>query len=131
MNDNADLIAEISGARSAADFGGIGSVGAGDCTVTVAEVEDWTEFSCHGHENLYVGFGETIRCDGTCRPRRRFNRAAMIDLVGALDAAALDAAGGCGACGLEADQMCAGCKRCNCERHDACERPIGTAVAAR
>ncbi|WP_199570568.1 hypothetical protein [Streptomyces murinus] len=128
VKNETELIAEISGAHSAADLGGVGSVGAGDCTVTVAEVEDWTEFSCHGHESLYVGLGETVRCDGTCRPRRRFNRAALLDLTEALDDAGLEATGGCGRCGLEAGQMCVGCERCNCHRHDTCTRPASEPV---
>ncbi|WP_019548592.1 hypothetical protein [Streptomyces sulphureus] len=128
VKNDSELIAEIGGARSAADLGGVGSVGAGDCTVAVAEVEDWTEFSCDGHESLYVGLGETVRCDGTCGPRRRFDRAALVDLSVALDDAELDATGGCGGCGLEAGQMCAACRKCNCERHDVCVRPSADAA---
>ncbi|MEV6565900.1 hypothetical protein [Streptomyces kronopolitis] len=129
VKNDTDMIAEIASARSVADIGGTGSVGAGDCTVTVAEVEDWTEFSCHGHESVYVGLGETVKCDGTCRPRRLFNRTALLDLMEALDGADLDASGGCGACGVEAGQMCVACKKCNCERHDQCVRPTVGAVA--
>lgn len=35
----------------------------------------------------------------------------------------LSLTGGCPACGLEHDQMCVGCGRCNCDRHDTCVRP--------
>jgi hypothetical protein len=61
----------------------------------------------------------------------RFDRDALIDLTTDLDDAELEATGGCGACGLEADQMCAGCGRCNCDQHDSCTRPATTSAAPR
>ncbi|MGW3466331.1 hypothetical protein ACWDE9_45390 [Streptomyces olivaceoviridis] len=42
-----------------------------------------------------------------------------------LDDAELEARGGCGPCGLEAGQMCAGCGKCNCHTHETCVRPAG------
>jgi hypothetical protein len=39
------------------------------------------------------------------------------------DGIALSLTDGCGPCGLEADQMCADCKLCNCYTHNRCTRP--------
>lgn len=52
-------------------------------------------------------------------------RQARIDRALALDDLELEEEGGCGACGLEADDMCACCGQCNCDRHDTCVRPAG------
>ncbi|MFI6700302.1 hypothetical protein ACIBJC_15215 [Streptomyces sp. NPDC050509] len=35
----------------------------------------------------------------------------------------LSLTGGCPACGLEHDQMCVACGRCNCDTHASCVRP--------
>ncbi|MGW2260288.1 hypothetical protein ACWCXE_21100 [Streptomyces sp. NPDC001780] len=35
----------------------------------------------------------------------------------------LELTGGCPACGLEHDQMCVACGRCNCDTHTTCVRP--------
>lgn len=50
-------------------------------------------------------------------------RADLTDLVLIADDIELEAAGGCGACGLEAGQMCAACGQCNCDDHGQCTRP--------
>jgi hypothetical protein len=52
-------------------------------------------------------------------------RQARIDRMLALDDLELEEEGGCGACGLEADDMCVACGQCNCDRHDNCVRPAG------
>ncbi|MBA0053473.1 hypothetical protein E0L36_22115 [Streptomyces sp. AJS327] len=120
--DHSEAIADISALRSRADIEGVGvlDVGAVKVRVKPAEYGDW---ACEGHESLYAGLGESVMCDGSCVVRPRFDREAQIALALALDDAELDASGGCGACGLEAGQMCADCERCNCDRHDGCERP--------
>ncbi|MDP9616420.1 hypothetical protein [Streptomyces demainii] len=40
-----------------------------------------------------------------------------------LDVLELLLSGGCPICEYEADEMCVGCGRCACDRHDACVRP--------
>lgn len=52
-------------------------------------------------------------------------RQARIDRALALDDLELEEEGGCGGCGLEADDMCVACGQCNCDRHDNCDRPAG------
>lgn len=117
-----DLIAEISDVRSRADIEGVGLIEVYDLTVEVKPAEE-VDYACDGHESLYVGLGETVTCDGSCVPRLRFSRDARMRLALALDDEDLDETGGCGPCGLEAGQMCAGCGHCNCSRHDSCKRP--------
>ncbi|MEU2487085.1 hypothetical protein ABZ593_21060 [Streptomyces sp. NPDC012617] len=121
VSDESDLFAEIAAARSHADLGEAGTLNAGEVTVLIEDA-DPSAYECQGHEDLYGGIGECVYCDGTCRPRRRFNRDSVMALASALDDADLDESDGCGACGLEAGQMCAACGRCNCDRHDACKR---------
>ena len=123
VEDDSDMIAEVGAVRSRADIEGVGLIEVYDLTVKVAPAENETDYACGGHDSLYVGLGETAHCDGSCVTRPRFARDTLVDLVLALDDEELDESGGCGACGLEADQMCAGCGRCNCNRHDTCERP--------
>ncbi|MFD3609017.1 hypothetical protein ACFWXA_13250 [Streptomyces atroolivaceus] len=120
--DAGEMIHTVGALRSAADIDGVGTLAVHGITVRV-EPADETAYACEGHESLYVGLGETVFCDGTCRPRRKFNHTALVDLSLALDDADLDETGGCGPCGLEAGQMCADCGRCNCSRHDSCKRP--------
>ncbi|MFD5788617.1 hypothetical protein ACFWH1_18590 [Streptomyces sp. NPDC127037] len=119
---NGEMVHTVGALRSSADTGETATLAVAGCTLNV-EAYDPTDFECEGHESLYAGLGETVYCDGACRPLEKFNLDALIDLGIALDDAALDESGGCGACGLEAGQMCAGCGRCNCDRHDTCERP--------
>ncbi len=47
------------------------------------------------------------------------------DLALFVDDLDLEEEGGCGACGLEADQMCVACGQCNCDQHGDCARPTG------
>ncbi|MFZ3595085.1 hypothetical protein [Streptomyces sp. BH104] len=108
---------------SQADADGKGVLNAHAVTVTV-EPGDPCAFECEGHpgdDSVLLGGPEF--CDGTCKPRRRFDCEALVRLALALDDAELDATGGCGPCGLEAGQMCVDCKQCNCDRHDQCKRP--------
>ncbi|THA54270.1 hypothetical protein [Streptomyces sp. A1136] len=123
VDNDSDMIAEIGAVRSRADIEGVGLIEVYGLTVEVKPAEDEIDYACEGHESLYVGLGESAYCDGTCKPRTKFDRAALVDLSFALDDEDLDESGGCGACGLEADQMCAACARCNCDRHDSCKRP--------
>ncbi|MEU6628408.1 hypothetical protein ABZ905_08950 [Streptomyces parvus] len=122
---DSEMIAEVGDLRSRADIDGIGTLAVFDFTVTVEPVGTGTEFDCEGgHEGEDAALlGGPTTCDGRCRPRPRFGHQALTDLVCALDDAELDESGGCGACGLEAGQMCVGCGRCNCHRHDGCARP--------
>ncbi|QKW06972.1 hypothetical protein HUT18_11750 [Streptomyces sp. NA04227] len=123
INDYPQTIAAVDAARSQADNGGEGVLKAHAVTITV-EPGDPCAFQCEGHpDDDSVLLGGPEFCDGKCRPRRRFNHKALVDLCIALDDAELDATGGCGACGLVAGQMCVDCKRCNCDRHDQCKRP--------
>ncbi|WNI20374.1 hypothetical protein [Actinacidiphila sp. ITFR-21] len=122
-DDNNDLIFEAGAVRSRADIEGVGVIEVHRLTVTVAPAENASDYTCEGHESLFLGLGQTAYCDGRCRPRLRFNRDSLVKLTLALDDEELDESGGCGACGLEADQMCAGCGRCNCDEHSSCERP--------
>lgn len=117
------LIAEVGDVRSRADIEGVGLIEVLDLTVKVAPAENPSDYTCEGHESVYVGLGETAYCDGSCVDRPRFTRDALVELMLALDDEELEETGGCGACGLEADQMCAGCGRCNCDTHDSCTRP--------
>jgi hypothetical protein len=123
VENDSDLIAEVGDVRSRADIEGVGLIEVYDLRVEVKPAEDEIEYACEGHESLYVGLGETVHCDGSCKPRLRFTRETLIDLSTALDDDDLDESGGCGTCGLEAEQMCVGCGRCNCDRHDSCKRP--------
>ncbi|WP_432001587.1 hypothetical protein [Streptomyces sioyaensis] len=123
VTDDRQAIAAVGTVRSQADIDGKGVLIAHAVTITV-EPADPSAFACEGHtgeDSVLLGGPEF--CDGTCRPRRRFDNKALVDLAIALDDADLDESGGCGACGLEAGQMCADCKRCNCDRHDQCKRP--------
>ncbi|WP_434593341.1 hypothetical protein [Streptomyces sp. A5-4] len=129
QNDS-DLIAEIGAVRSRADIEGIGLIEVHDVTVKVKPAVE-IDYVCEGHADLYVGLGESVYCDGTCRPRPRFDREALVALSLDLDDADLDESGGCGACGLEAGQMCVGCGLCNCDRHDVCKRPASKPDVAR
>ncbi|WP_019061741.1 hypothetical protein [Streptomyces prunicolor] len=70
------------------------------------------------HTNAPDEFWTVVR-----RFRRTTHQQAAIDRQIFLDDLELELTGGCGACGLEADQMCAACGRCNCDRHDECTRP--------
>ncbi|MFE0765402.1 hypothetical protein [Streptomyces smyrnaeus] len=128
VTDDRQTIAAVAVVRSQADTDGTGTLRAHAATITVESYDDF-DYACEGHEDLYAGLGEAVYCDGTCKPRRRFNQSALVDLASALEDAELDATGGCGACGLESWAMCAACKKCNCERHDACVRPAAEATA--
>lgn len=122
---DSEMISEVGDLRSRADAEGIGTLKVFDFTVTVEPVGTGTEFDCEGgHDNDDAALLDgPATCDGRCRPRPRFGREALVDLTCALDDADLDKSGGCGSCGLEAGQTCATCGRCNCHRHDSCERP--------
>lgn len=58
----------------------------GRVTVRV-EPGDASEYECDGHEDVYAGLGETIYCDGTCKPRPRLGRRAAELLAAATDPA--------------------------------------------
>jgi hypothetical protein len=118
-----DLIVEAGAVRSRADIEGIGLIEVHGLTLKVAPAENDSDCACEGHESVNVGLGETAYCDGTCRPRLRFTHDTLVELLIALDDEDVEESGGCGACGREADQMCACCGRCNCDRHDECTRP--------
>lgn len=119
--DDLTIAAEVGALWSRADIEGEAQLEVGEITVRVRDAE-----GCEGHageDSALLGGPEL--CDGSCRPRKRFTRGALLDLAEALEGAALDAAGGCSACGLEAGQTCVGCGRCACDRHDTCVRPEG------
>ncbi|MFF0092736.1 hypothetical protein ACFYSF_22625 [Streptomyces canus] len=119
-------IHEVGDLRSRADIEGVGLLDVHAVSVKVKPVEDESAYACEGHEGEDIALlGGPTHCDGTCRPRKRWDRNALIDLTCALDDAELDEAGGCGACSLEANQMCAACGRCNCHDHATCVRPEG------
>ncbi|MFI9026346.1 hypothetical protein [Streptomyces sp. NPDC053560] len=121
--DDKQTMAAVDVVRLQADAGETATLNAHKATITVDAYDD-LDYACEGHEGEdAVLLGGPSTCDGSCKPRKRFDRAALVDLASALDDAELDATGGCGACGLEAGQMCAACGRCNCERHDRCKRP--------
>ncbi|MET8609758.1 hypothetical protein [Streptomyces misionensis] len=121
VTDDRAMIAEVGALRSDCDITGEGVLKVHDVTVTVRDAEP-----CAGHQGEdSVLLGGPEFCDGSCEPRPRFDKEALIDLSGALDDAELDATGGCGPCGLEADQMCAACGKCNCHTHETCVRPAG------
>ncbi|MFB8347964.1 hypothetical protein [Streptomyces niveus] len=123
VKDCGEMIHEVGALRSRADLDGGGTLTVIEVTVRV-EPADESAYACEGHEGEdAVLLGGPDRCDGSCRPRRKFNREALVDLSLALDDPDLDKTGGCGPCGLEAGQMCADCGRCNCSRHDSCRRP--------
>ncbi|MFD6935253.1 hypothetical protein ACFWAP_03725 [Streptomyces goshikiensis] len=117
VTDDSDMIARVGAARSGADIDGTALLAVGEVAIRVEIAA-----TCEGHESLYVGLGETVYCDGSCRPLPRFDHNALIDLSSALDDADLDENFGCGACGLTAELMCAACGQCNCSRHDTCTR---------
>ncbi|MEC3995195.1 hypothetical protein VSR01_17300 [Actinacidiphila sp. DG2A-62] len=125
VDNDSDMIAEVGAVRSRADVEGVGVIEVYDLTVKVAPAENPSDYACEGHESLYVGLGESAYCDGGCVRRLRFTRDSLVELTLALDDEELDETGGCGRCGLEADQMCVGCGRCNCDTHGSCERPDG------
>lgn len=121
VTDDLAMIAEVGALRSDVVVHGEGEMKVYEITVRVRDAEE-----CEGHageDSVLLGGPEF--CDGSCRPRKRFRKDALLDLADALEDAGLDAAGGCSACGLEAGQNCAGCGRCNCDRHDTCVRPEG------
>ncbi|MFF4388564.1 hypothetical protein ACFY0G_17555 [Streptomyces sp. NPDC001552] len=122
VTDDTDMIARVGRARYCADIDGTALLAIGQAAVRVEPARS-TASTCEGHEDLYVGLGETAFCDGTCKPLPRFGRDALLDLADALDDADLDENFGCSGCGLQAGDMCAGCGRCNCDRHDTCQRP--------
>jgi hypothetical protein len=70
------------------------------------------------HTNAPDTFWTVVR-----RYRRTPEREAAIDRSIFLDDLELELTGGCGRCGLEADQMCVACGLCNCDKHDQCTRP--------
>ncbi|MEU6595336.1 hypothetical protein ABZ923_40120 [Streptomyces sp. NPDC046881] len=121
-----EMIIEVGHLWSRAVIERVGLLDVHDLRVKVEPVEDEFAYACEGHEGEdSVLLGGPTHCDGTCRPRRRFDHKALVDLSCALDDADVEAAGGCGRCSLEADQMCADCGRCNCHTHATCERPVG------
>ncbi|MCX5326323.1 hypothetical protein [Streptomyces sp. NBC_00120] len=123
VTDDRQTVIAVRAAWRRADVEGKGVLNANAATITV-EPGDPCAFECEGHpDEDSVLLGGPEFCDGTCRPRRRFDGKALVELGIALDDADLAARGGCGPCGLEAGQMCADCKRCNCDRHDRCTRP--------
>lgn len=125
VTDNLAMIVEVGTLRSRCDIEGKGVLAVHDITVTLTDA-DPSSFECEGHEGEDgVLLDGPTRCAGRCKPRARFDKSALIDLSCALDDAELEAAGGCGRCGLEVGQMCAGCGNCNCHRHDVCARPAG------
>ncbi|QNT94890.1 hypothetical protein HEP81_04617 [Streptomyces griseofuscus] len=116
-----EMIAIVGGIASDWAIRGEATLKVHDVTVIVRDPA-----GCDGHageDGVLLGGPET--CDGSCKPRPRFSLAAAADLTCALDDAELDATGGCGPCGLEAGQMCAGCGKCNCHTHETCVRPAG------
>jgi hypothetical protein len=120
-----EMIHAVGALRSRADFEGAGRLEVGAVTVKVEPADD-SAYACQGHQGEdAVLLGGPEFCDGSCVPRRRFKKAALLDLADALEDAELDASGGCSACGLEAGQKCVACGRCNCDRHDDCKRPAG------
>ncbi|MFE4796200.1 hypothetical protein ACFRFL_14050 [Streptomyces sp. NPDC056708] len=128
--DSSEMIAEVGALWSKADIEGAAQLEVHEITVKVTPAAGPSEDDCNGHENLYAGVGEALYCDGACQPRpRRFTAQSLLDLMTDISDAELDAAGGCGACGLEADEKCVGCGRCNCSRHDNCVRPAAEAAA--
>ncbi|MEV5677016.1 hypothetical protein [Streptomyces sp. NPDC052179] len=130
---DSEMIFEVGRLLSDADIEYKGALKVLDFTVIAEPIGTGTEFDCEGgHEGEDAALlGGPAICDGSCRPRPRFDREALADLACALDDADLDESGGCGACGLEAGQMCAACGRCNCDRHDSCARaPEGATSAA-
>ncbi|MGW1989622.1 hypothetical protein [Embleya sp. NPDC001921] len=120
--DDMELGSAISSALWQADLKGTATLIVHAVTLTI-EQADPSEYECEGHEDLAGPLGETVMCDGTCT-RRPFSVKAALGLMIAIDGAELDADGGCGACGIEAGQTCAGCGGCNCEDHGSCERPV-------
>ncbi|MFE9127770.1 hypothetical protein ACFYOF_20585 [Streptomyces sp. NPDC007148] len=54
---------------------------------------------------------------------RTTRRDIAADLALFVDDLELEEEGGCGACGLEAEQMCVACGQCNCDQHVDCARP--------
>lgn len=121
VTDDLKMITEVGALRSACDITGEGVLKVHDITVTVRDAEP-----CEGHQGEdSVLLGGPEFCDGSCKPRTSFRKPQLLDLACALDDAELDATGGCGRCGLEAGQMCAGCGKCNCHTHEACVRPTG------
>ncbi|WTW95437.1 hypothetical protein OG216_19540 [Streptomycetaceae bacterium NBC_01309] len=119
-DDGDEMLAEVANARRRADFFDFGLLRVEQCSVRIELAE---ESDCDGHDSVYAALGESQYCDGTCRPGVRFKRAALHDLTAALESAEAEAAGECDGCGLEVDQRCVGCGRCNCDQHDGCVRP--------
>ncbi|MFJ1606994.1 hypothetical protein ACIOHS_27025 [Streptomyces sp. NPDC088253] len=121
-----EMIFEVGDLRSRADIEGVGLLDVHAVKVQVKPVEDEFAYACDGHEGEDIALlGGPTHCDGSCKPRRRWNREALVDLTCALDDAEVEADGGCGRCSLEAAQMCAACGRCNCHDHSTCVRPVG------
>jgi hypothetical protein len=119
VENDREMIAAVGDVASDWAIHGEATLKVHEVTVTVRDPEE-----CEGHAGEdAVLLGGPEFCDGSCRPRPRFDSNALLDLSDALDDAQLEETGGCGACSLEADQMCAACGKCNCDRHDACVRP--------
>lgn len=59
----------------------------------------------------------------------RISRDHLISIGLAADDIRIDRAGGCSACGLEHDEMCVCCGRCNCDTHESCTRPANGGAA--
>jgi hypothetical protein len=119
VTDDLAMITEVGALRSACDTTGEGVLKVHDVTITVRDAEP-----CDGHpDDDSVLLGGPEFCDGSCKPRPRFDKNALVALSCALDDADLEESGGCGRCSLEAGQMCAACGKCNCHRHDGCARP--------
>ncbi|MFD0209151.1 hypothetical protein ACFVH9_08435 [Streptomyces hirsutus] len=131
VTDDLAMINKVGALCARSDNGGIGVLAVHDITVKV-EGADPAAYECEGHEGEdAVLLGGPTRCDGRCKPRKRFRKPELLYLSLALDNARLEAEGGCAACELEADQMCADCGQCNCDRHDTCVRPAGEGEPSR
>ncbi|MGO4749361.1 hypothetical protein AB4212_12145, partial [Streptomyces sp. 2MCAF27] len=57
------------------------------------------------------------------RPRHPAIEVYQPGVLHPLDVLELLFGGGCPVCELEGDEMCVGCGRCNCDRHETCVRP--------
>ncbi|MEU7092976.1 hypothetical protein [Kitasatospora aureofaciens] len=81
--EDREMVHEVGDLRSRADIEGVGVLDVRDVTVRVMRTApgDW---ECEGHEDLYVGIGETAYCDGGCVPRPLFNRRDELVLAAAL-----------------------------------------------
>ncbi|MEU1815184.1 hypothetical protein ABZ543_08295 [Streptomyces roseifaciens] len=84
VGNDRGLAAAVAGARSQADTEGTVTLAVLAVTVTVTPAEE-SAYACQGHESVYLGLGESVWCKGECRPRRAFDRQALLDLSRALD----------------------------------------------